>query len=183
MCYFRKDLKTKKPAIVNVQPKKIKMGLNESTLNPFEQIGNKVIEKLRNIPLNRYFNNITQELRTRLSEYTGVPSEYLTSGNGADEMLYYIFTAVRENNDSFTVSLSPSYFDYKSYSSAVGLGIKFLNLNKNFDFSVNDYLKLADSEDCKLVIICNPNNPTGNLLDYNKILYMIENSKSLVLID
>ena len=45
MYYFRKDLKTKNPVIINVPNKKIKMGLNESTLNPFEQIGNKVVEK------------------------------------------------------------------------------------------------------------------------------------------
>ena len=183
MYYFRNDLEQKKPVNINVPHKKIKMGLNESTLNPFEKLGDKFIEKFRSVPLNRYFNDVTKELKMKLADYTGVPPECLTFGNGADEMLYYIFTAVRENNNSFAVSLAPSYFDYKSYTGAVGMGIKFLSLQPDFDFSVNEYLKFSDSKDCTLAILCNPNNPTGNLLNDKKITKVIENSSRLVLID
>ncbi|MDO9577188.1 MAG: histidinol-phosphate transaminase [Candidatus Cloacimonadales bacterium] len=183
MDYFRSDLKQKKPVNINVPQKKLKMGLNESTLNPMEIVQKHFLEKMEKVPLNRYFNGITDELRTKLAEYAEVAPDCLAFGNGADEMLYYIFTAVRENNDSFAVSLAPSYFDYRSYSGAVGLGIKFLSLQPDFDFSAADFLKLADSPNCKLVILCNPNNPTGNLLDEKKIIKVIESSNSLVLID
>ena len=128
MYYFRSDLKFKKPVNINVPHKKIKMGLNESTLNPMAEIQVQFLKKMEEVPLNRYFNDITKQLRKQLSEYTGVAEDCLAFGNGADEMLYYIFNSVRENNDSFAVSLAPSYFDYRSYSGAVGLGIKFLSL-------------------------------------------------------
>jgi len=184
MYYFRSDLKKKKPVNINVPHKKIKMGLNESTLNPLDAIQAQFLKKMEKVPLNRYFNDITKQLRNQLSEYTGVPEDCLSFGNGADEMLYYIFNAVRENNDSFAVSLAPSYFDYRSYSGAVGLGIKFLSLQPDFDFYVEEFLKLADSPDCNLVILCNPNNPTGNLLDDEKIIQVLTANKDrLVLID
>ena len=184
MYFFRKDLKIKKPVNINVPSRKVKMGLNESSLNPLKTIQEQFLVKMKNVPLNRYFNEITAELKAKLAAYSGVSQEQLAFGNGADEMLYYLFTAVRENSNSFAVSLAPSYFDYRSYCGAVGLGIKFLSLQPDFDFSVNEILELSDSENCKLVILCNPNNPTGNLLDKNKIVQIIEANKNrLVMID
>ncbi len=183
MYYFRDDLKDKKAVNINVPDKKIKMGLNESSLDPFELVKDQFLAKMKNVQINRYFNDITKTLRNQLSEYANVTPECLVFGNGADEMLYYLFNSVRNDNNSFAVSLAPSYFDYKSYSGAVGLGIKFLSLNRDFDFSTDDYLKLCDDENCKLAILCNPNNPTGNLLDDKKIIEILERSKQLVLID
>ena len=69
-------------------------------------------------------------LFSKLSKYAEVNPENLIFGNGADEMIYTVFTAVRDNPDSFAVALAPSYFDYKSYSSAVGLGMRFLDLSR-----------------------------------------------------
>ncbi|MCF7858431.1 MAG: histidinol-phosphate aminotransferase family protein [Candidatus Cloacimonetes bacterium] len=183
MNYFRDDLKYKKPTKITVPDKKIKMGLNESSLDPFEIVKENFLKNMESVKLNRYFNKITATLRNQFSEYAQVDPECLIFGNGADEMLYYVFTAVRNDNDSYAVSLAPSYFDYKSYSNAVGLGIKFLSLNADFDFSAEEYLKLCDDKNCKLAILCNPNNPTGNLLDENKILEIVNNSDRLVLID
>ncbi len=183
MNYFREDLKNKKPVNITVPNKNIKMGLNESSLNPFEVVKDEFIKKMKNVPINRYFNDITNRLKEQLAEYTNVAPECLVFGNGADEMLYYLFNSVRNDNNSFAVSLAPTYFDYKSYSVAVGLGIKFLSLNHHFDFSVEEYLRLCDDENCKLAILCNPNNPTGNLLNEEKIIEILEKSKQLVLID
>ncbi len=183
MYYFREDLKSKKPVNINVPDKRIKMGLNESSLDPFEVVKEEFLEKMKNVHLNRYFNDITKTLRKQLANYAEVAPECLAFGNGADEMLYYLFNSVRNDNNSFAVSLAPSYFDYKSYSGAVGLGIKFLSLNTDFDFSVEKYLKLCDNENCKLAVLCNPNNPTGNLLNENKIIEILKRSNQLVLID
>ncbi|NQT65748.1 MAG: aminotransferase class I/II-fold pyridoxal phosphate-dependent enzyme [FCB group bacterium] len=183
MYYFREDLKNKKPVNINVPNKKIKMGLNESSLNPFEVIKDEFIEKMKNVHINRYFNSITKRLKEQLSEYANVEPECLVFGNGADEMLYYLFNSVRNDNNSFAVSLAPTYFDYKSYSGAVGLGIKFLSLDSDFDFSIDKYLELCDDENCKLAILCNPNNPTGNLLNESKIIEILKQSNRLVLID
>ncbi len=183
MYYFREDLKNKKPVNINVPDKRIKMGLNESSLNPFEVVRDEFLKKMKNVQLNRYFNDITTTLSKQLSDYANFAPECLVFGNGADEMLYYLFNAVRNNNNSFAVSLAPTYSDYKSYSGAVGLGIKFLSLQPDFDFSVEEYLKLCDDENCKLSVLCNPNNPTGNLLNESKIIEILKSSKRMVLID
>lgn len=183
MYYFRDDIKNRKPVEINVKNRKIKMGLNESSLDPFNVVKDEFIQKMKDVHLNRYFNDITERLTKQLADYAQVSPECFIMGNGADEMLYYIFNSVRNDNNSFAVSHSPTYFDYRSYSRAVGLGIKFMSLNSDFSFSVDDYLELCNDDNCKLAILCNPNNPTGNLLDDTKIVEILEKSNCLVLID
>jgi histidinol-phosphate aminotransferase len=159
------------------------MCLNESAMNPYLELKTEILKNMEMLPLNRYFNEVTGELEEKLAEYAGVSKDCIVFGNGADDILYSIFLAVRENNDSFAVSLAPSYFDYKSYSGAVGLGIKFLSLQPDFDFSVENYLKLCQDKNCKLAILCQPNNPTGNLFPEDKLIQIVESLSCLVLID
>ncbi len=185
MYRFRKDLQAKKAVEVNVPHKKVMMCLNESTLNPLEAVHDQLMDNLKSVPLNRYFNDITPKLRNKLAEYVGYgikPSQILF-GNGADEMLYYIFTSVRDSVRSYAVSLAPSYFDYKSYCDAVGLGFEPIELNKDFNFSTEDYLEKLNHPNCKLGILCNPNNPTGNLIPDKKIVHILENTDKLILLD
>jgi len=184
MLTFRSDLKKKKPVVVNVPHKNDMMCLNESTLPLWKSIQDAVLHKLDAVPLNRYFNPITDELFQRLSDYAEVPREWLAVGNGADEMLYYLFVATRENAESFGVSAAPSYFDYQSYTSAVGMGIRLVNFAPDYSFPLASFLDACNHKDCKLIILCNPNNPTGHLLDASCIKTVIEaNPAKLILID
>ena len=66
MDYFRSDLKLKKTVNINVPFKKRMMCLNESNLNPFEHLQDDFIEQLRSVPLNRYFNDVTTDLKNEL---------------------------------------------------------------------------------------------------------------------
>jgi histidinol-phosphate aminotransferase len=185
MYLFRRDLESKKAVEINVPHKKDMMCLNESTLNPWQAIGDKVAQRLQTVPLNRYFNPVTGELKTALAAYIGygIQPAQIQFGNGADEMLYYIFTAVRESEASFAVSLAPSYFDYKSYCDAVGLQIKMLNFQSDFTFDTETYLEMTRDPNCKVAILCNPNNPTGNLLPTSQIEEIISRCDKLVLLD
>lgn len=185
MYLFRKDLKQKQPVQVEVPHKRVMMSLNESTLNPLGLIKGPFLDNLNKIALNRYYSDITKELIKELGRYIGndIAEDQILMGNGADQMLYYIFLAVRDSSDDFALSLAPSYFDYKSYCSAVGLGFKTHELDEDFDFSPAEYLEKAEDPNCRLIIICYPNNPTGNLFAEEKIIKVIENTNLPVLID
>ena len=185
MHIFRKDLEQKKPVNVNVPHKKVMMCLNESTLNPFKTLRREFLANLEKVELNRYYQPVTDELKAELTEYVGhgLKTENIFFGNGADEMIYYIFVAVREHSNSFAVSPAPSYFDYKSYSGAVGLDIKFLSLDAEFDFDEAEYMKLLEEDNCKLGILCNPNNPTGNTFDAEKLHRIISGTSKPIMMD
>ena len=170
---------------VEVPHKKIMMSLNESSLNPLAFIKEAFLDNISSVSLNRYFNDISQKLEEKLLEYIGhnIGPDQLLMGNGADQMLYYLFLAFRDSEDDYALSLAPSYFDYRSYCSAVGLGFKTMELDREFDFSPEEYLKRAEDPHCRLIIICYPNNPTGNLFKEEKILHILKNTRKPVLID
>lgn len=176
MSIFRSDLAELKAAQVNVPFKKRMMCLNESCLDPFPQIRNSFINRMEKVHLNRYFSDGSAELRKALSTYVGagLSEENLLWGNGADDILYHIFVAVRENDQSFALSLAPSYFDYKTFALAVGLKIRFLDLQEDFSFDTEAYIQKASDPNCRVAILCNPNNPTGNLFAREQLLTIIQ---------
>ncbi len=186
MSQFREDLLAAgPPADITVPRKKNMMCLNESTLDPFKAIDEAFFQNLQHVNLNRYFNDVTSELKTELLNYIGndVGRDQILWGNGADDMLYAVFLSVRENNDAYALSLAPSYFDYSTYSRAVGLGIKFQDFNADFSFDENLFIEALKDKDCRLGILCNPNNPTGHLLPDEKILKVIESTDKPILVD
>ncbi|HQP63178.1 MAG TPA: histidinol-phosphate transaminase [Candidatus Cloacimonas sp.] len=186
MRYFRNDLVDKKPSKINVPIKKRMMCLNESSLNPYSAIRDHFLAKMEEVQLNRYLSSITNDLHLALTSYidNSLCKENVLIGNGADDILYHIFLAVRENNNSYAVSLAPSYFDYKTFSAMVGLKMQFVDLNEDFSFNTDKYLELANHPDCKLAILCNPNNPTGNLFPDEQLWQIITAlPNKLILVD
>jgi len=183
MYLFRSDLKEKSEVNINVPHKEVMMCLNESALDPFAVIKDEILKKMGQVHLNRYFNSITAQLYKELADYAEVLPENLAMGNGVDELLYYIFTAVRESKDDFALTFSPSYFDYKSYCDAVGLKIRQIDLEENFSNNFDKFIQVGSEAGCKLLILCNPNNPTGHLMPSEQIQRVLETANRLVLID
>jgi histidinol-phosphate aminotransferase len=184
MYRFRNDLRNQKVPLVDVPLKPVMLCLNESSLNPWDIVGPAMSERLEALRLNRYFQDVTAQLRSALAEYAGVAHDRLLFGAGADQMLYTVFTAVREDRNSYAVSIAPSYFDYKTYARAVGMDVKFVALDPNtWDFDLDAYLALLDEPDCRLAILCHPNNPTGHLLDEDKIRAILAHTGKPVLVD
>lgn len=183
---FRSDLvNAAPPSDIHVPIKKNMMCLNESVLDPYQAISDAFHQVMQDVHLNRYFSNTTPELETMLSDYIahGVNQNQILWGNGADEMLFTVFLAVRENNDAYALSLAPSYFDYSTYSRSVGLGIKFQDYKSDFSFDKDEYIANLKDENCRLGILCNPNNPTGHMMDDETILEIIESTNKPILLD
>ncbi len=182
--YFRSDLQSKSPSVVSVEHKRRMMCLNENCLDPYQAIKKSFLERLESVSLNRYHNPVTEELRAKLAAYAEVEPQNLIWGNGADDILYHSFLAAREDENAFALSLTPSYFDFKTFCDMVGLGIKFHHLNEDFSFDADEYLEKASHPDCRVAVLCNPNNPSGNLFPHEQLRYIVENLRQkLVLID
>lgn len=174
---FREDLFTQKAPKISVPIARRMMCLNESCMDPVPLVKDSFSRILQQTSINRYCSDISSELQRELAAYCGVPMEQVLFANGADDMIYHIFVAAREDRESFAVSPAPSYFDYKTFANEVGMQVRFLDLNEDFGFDVDRYLAMANDPHCKLAILCNPNNPTGNLMKTEDVIYFIEKIK------
>ena len=186
MKQFRSDLlQAGPPADISVPRKKHMMCLNESVLDPYQAIDEAFAQTMRDVRLNRYFSHVTSDLKSELVNYVGhgVSGKNILWGNGADDMLFSAFLAVREDNNAFVLAHAPSYFDYSTYSRAAGLNIKFQDFNSDFTFDEKEYLEILSQTDCRMGVLCNPNNPTGHMLDDDQILFILKNTHKPVLID
>jgi histidinol-phosphate aminotransferase len=181
--FSREDLLNLKPNIVNVPQRKIMLCLNESPFDPMDSLRDSVQKNLSRIQINRYYSPLTDELYEALADYCKVNKDQLALGNGADELLYYAFTASNTKAESELVHPSPSYFDYTTYSKAVGMTPCPIDFEDGFSLDPLKFLKALSSPKAKLAIICNPNNPTGNLLDPSLIEYIISNTDKPIIID
>lgn len=140
---------------------------NENPLNP---------------PYNRYPDPKQWELKVKLSKIKGIEPEKMFFGNGSDEAIDLAIRIFCEPDIDNVVSFDPTYGMYKVCSNINNIEYRTVLLNDNYQLDADRLLKVTDSN-TKLVFLCSPNNPTGNLLDRNEIIKILEIFKGMVIVD
>ena len=129
-----------------------------------------------------YPDSESTQLRKVLQRYTEIPSSQIVVGNGATEIIYNFCQAFLSNKTSVLIPI-PTFGEYESAANLSGAKISFfktMNLEKNTD----DFISKIPNNGC--IFICNPNNPTGNLISkktLQKIIISANKRKTLVFID
>ena len=135
-----------------------------------------------NTPYNRYPDPLQRDLKDVLSKVKGVPVENIFLGNGSDEAIdlpYRIFCEPGRDN---VVSLAPTYGMYQVCADVNNIECRQVLLDEHFQFHAADVLAACD-EHTKIIWLCSPNNPTGNSLDRDEMLKVVEGFQGIVIID
>lgn len=106
----------------------------------------------------------------------GVGSENIIAGNGAAELIYLI---VRMINPRCALIPIPTFSEYGHAVISVGGKLKYIKLRSEASecvFPIDDFCQAIPGAD--LAFICNPNNPTGTLLEQNQLSRIIEVGKA-----
>ncbi len=103
-----------------------------------------------------------EELAGRLSEYERVPAEWLICGNGAAEL---IFTLVLALKPSHALLMAPTFAEYEQALRVVGCDIAYHELKEGDGYALTGDILDEILLHLDLVILCNPNNPTGLLAE------------------
>ncbi|MBK9794829.1 MAG: aminotransferase class I/II-fold pyridoxal phosphate-dependent enzyme [Sphingobacteriales bacterium] len=82
------------------------------------------------------------------------------------------------------IILPPSFSMYEHASRVMNIGLIEVMLKEEiFQLNVDEILKQSQDNAAKIIFICSPNNPTGNLMDENDIENILNNFDGLVVID
>lgn len=101
-------------------------------------------------------------LKEALADYEGVDKETLICGNGAAEL---IFSLCRAKKPKKALLQAPTFAEYEQALNSVDCEIRRFFLNEEKDFRVTEaYLEALDEEP-DMIFLCNPNNPTGMLME------------------
>lgn len=106
------------------------------------------------------------ELRENIGRYNKVDVKNIIAGNGATEILFLYMKAMKPKK---TLIISPSFAEYKRALDSVGSEIIHYPLleENNYNLDIESFLK--EVPQCDLVVICNPNNPTGSFISLENI--------------
>ncbi|MCM8773825.1 MAG: aminotransferase class I/II-fold pyridoxal phosphate-dependent enzyme [Candidatus Omnitrophica bacterium] len=101
-------------------------------------------------PKNRLFT-------TTLAQYWKIKDENILVGNGSTELIYLVFNAFKESKVTIVV---PSFTEYERAAKISNCKLQFITLKENKYFCLDPtFIKITD-----ILLICNPNNPTGNFI-------------------
>lgn len=152
----------------------ILLDANENSLgSPIEYDG---------VDLNRYPDPLQHLLRSRLAELNNVGVENVLVGVGSDEVIDLIIRIFCEPKEDFICILEPTYGMYRVAADIQGVSIQSIPLTSEFDIDVDKALHQIDPR-TKVIFTCSPNNPTGNLLDRDRILELVQALRAIIVVD
>lgn len=154
-----------------------------SNINPFgssklakEYIVNN-IDKVSVYPDPEYL-----ELKTSISNYCNCSIDNILLGSGATEL---ISSFIKTINPKKALILSPAYSEYEKELSKIKCNITKYFSKKEYNFTINidNLIEIINKNNYELIIICNPNNPTGFTFSKNEIEKILNNTNSFVMVD
>ena len=135
-----------------------------------------------NAPYNRYPDPLQREVKQLLERVKGVPAENIFLGNGSDEAIdlpYRIFCEPGRDN---VVSIAPTYGMYQVCADINNIECRQVLLDESFTLNADKLLAACDAH-AKIIWLCSPNNPTGNSLDRDEIMKVVEGFDGIVIVD
>jgi threonine-phosphate decarboxylase len=105
-------------------------------------------------------------LKQAISQQYRVSTEYITIGNGAVELMYVLCHMIKPKRILVT---APTFSEYERAARACGAMIEYFNLNESTDFDIDVQGMTKRLSGIDVIFICNPNNPTGQLLENTQI--------------
>lgn len=190
MKWIRNNLKDLKKYKVDNYPYKIKLDANEGENYLIKDLNKVDMDLLENI--NMYPDNSSQLLREKIGNYVGAKPEHIIPGNGSSELIELIMKTFIDKGDKI-LSFVPTFSMYRIFSKIYqgefvgieGQGNIDNRKNKRDDFSVDMDILISKAKEInpKLILLCNPNNPTGHLISRDEVIKLLENVDSLVVVD
>jgi histidinol-phosphate aminotransferase len=133
--------------------------------------------------LNRYPDPYQNELKRAVSKIKGVPVEKIFLGNGSDEIIDLCFRIFCTPGADKALTFSPSYGMYQVSASVNDVKLIPVPLNDSFQIDLQAVTPFLSDRKMKLILICSPNNPTGNCMNRNTLEMIISGFNGVVLVD
>lgn len=131
--------------------------------------------------VNRYPDPDSKEIKKLLCGILKTKPENLFVGNGSDEAINLIIRIFCKEGDEI-ITLDPTYGMYKVSADINGVKTKSVQLNNKFQIDTAKTLKEITRK-TKIIFVCSPNNPTGNIIKEKDILELCEKFNGITVVD
>jgi histidinol-phosphate aminotransferase len=135
-----------------------------------------------NPPFNRYPDPHQIALKKKIGSLKKVAPEQLFLGNGSDEAIDLLIRVFCQPGKDNVLIPQPTYGMYAVSAAIHDVEIRKVSLTRDFDLDTEKMESQWDSR-TKLLFLCSPNNPSGNLLNPSKIEHLIKRFRGIVVLD
>ena len=132
--------------------------------------------------LNRYPDPHQREIKEKLSKIKKTNPENIFIGNGSDEAIDLLMRAFCKPGKDSILIMPPTYGMYRVAADINDVNIIEAPLTAEFTIETDEVLSSIKTN-TKMIFICSPNNPSGNLLSRNSILKILSSFDGIVVVD
>jgi len=132
--------------------------------------------------VNRYPDPCQHELRKVIGSVKKVNQNRIFTGNGSDEVIDLLIRIFCNPGKDNIIIQPPTYGMYAVSAAINDVEIRKVPLTPDFQPNVKAVLDAAD-ENSKILFICSPNNPSGNLINRQAIMQLLDGFKGLTIVD
>lgn len=151
---------------------------NINPLGMSESVRKAVIESVGNC--DKYPEPYSESLVLAIAEYEGVPEEKIVCGNGASDLIYRIVSVLKPKRALIT---APTFSEYEKALKENNCKICRYFLNPENDFLLDKNFAYEIDKDIDIIIMGNPNNPTGVTVNPEVIKSITDNNNIYFLCD
>lgn len=141
-----------------------------------------VVHDFESLNLNRYPDPHQNDLKKLIGGYFNIPREKLFFGVGSDEIIDLLIRIFCEPGKDSVLIPEPTYGMYKVASDINNVNTISVNLNSAFQIDFGN-IKKSFNGSVKVIFLCSPNNPTGNLLRKEDVLRLCTEYNSIIVVD
>lgn len=148
----------------------VKLDANENPYGPPPE----VMEALGSIRFPYvYPDPESRRLRAALAQDSGLESEYILVGCGADELIDLIMRCVLDPGDKI-VDCPPTFTMYEFDAAVNGALVIKVPRRPDFSLNVEQIIEVVKQEKPKCIFLTSPNNPDGSIIDDDDLLKILE---------
>ncbi len=130
----------------------------------------------------RYPDPYQRDLKAKVAKIKGVEVDHIFLGNGSDEPIDLLYRAFCEPDQDNVIITPPTYGMYEVSAAIHNVEVLKVNLTVDFHLKADEILATANLR-TKIIWLCSPNNPTGNLIDKGDIEKIIKSFDGIVVVD
>lgn len=176
----KESIRSLEPYVTNPTVCSVKLDANEGDKDLYLDLLKKLGES--DITLNYYPDDSYSELKKEINNYVGYEPKNITVGNGSSELLDLCVKTFVDKDETI-LSLDPTFSMYSIYAQV--FSAKYIGAKAEEDFKVNvdSIIKDIKENNPKLIILCNPNNPTGSVLTKKEVRKIVKSTDALIALD
>uniref|UniRef100_UPI004048B7CA histidinol-phosphate transaminase n=1 Tax=Algoriphagus sp. TaxID=1872435 RepID=UPI004048B7CA len=131
---------------------------------------------------NRYPDPYQTALKQEIAKIKGANPAQIFLGNGSDEAIDLLFRAFCNPGQDNVILLPPTYGMYGVSAAINGVEVRNVPLTPDFQLQPEKILSVVNTHS-KILFLCSPNNPSGNAVKREDILFLLENFPGIVVVD